>query len=151
MLKRPLMPKKLQPLLHAPQTEKPQTEKPRIEKSQAEKSRATASRADLETHITLRRRSRIALHLQIADQMRDAIRDGRLKSGSRIPSSRQLATTLKVDRNLVVLAFEILLSEGHLSARSGSGTFVTTETISEILPRLEAAQAPRWADRKSVV
>ena len=137
MLKRPLMPKKLQPLLVTSQAEK----------TQAEKTRATASRADLEMHITLRRRSRLALHWQIADQMRDAIRDGRLKSGSRIPSSRQLATTLKVDRNLVVLAFEILLSEGHLSARSGSGTFVTTETISEILPRLEAAQVPRWAQR----
>jgi GntR family transcriptional regulator / MocR family aminotransferase len=112
--------------------------------------RVSTARADLEMHITLRRRSRTALHLQIADQMRDAIREGRLKSGSRIPSSRQLAATLKVDRNLVVLAFEILLSEGHLSARSGSGTFVTTETISEIQTILEPQEIPRWARRNII-
>jgi GntR family transcriptional regulator / MocR family aminotransferase len=109
--------------------------------------RVSTARADLEMHITLRRRSRTALHLQIADQMREAIREGRLKSGSRIPSSRQLAATLNVDRNLVVLAFETLLSEGHLSARSGSGTFVTTETISEIQTILEPQEIPRWARR----
>jgi GntR family transcriptional regulator / MocR family aminotransferase len=124
------MPKKQQPLLSP--------------------SRVSTARADLETHITLRRRSRLALHLQIVDQLRDAIRGGRLKSGSRIPSSRQLASTLNVDRNLVVLAFEILLSEGHLSARSGSGTFVTTETISEIHPILESQKVPRWAKREII-
>ena len=101
-------------------------------------------------HITLRRRSSTPLHLQIADQLREAIRSGRLPSGSRIPSSRHLADTLKVSRNLVVIAFEILLSEGHLSARTGSGTFVTTEVITEVQPRPASTQPPRWAQREII-
>ncbi len=86
-------------------------------------------RSDLEFSLQLKRRSGVALQVQLTDQLREAIRSGRLEAGSRIPSSRQLAKILKLDRNLVVIVFETLLSEGYLQARPGSGTFITSERL----------------------
>jgi GntR family transcriptional regulator/MocR family aminotransferase len=102
-------------------------------------------RADLEISIQLERRSGTALHLQLATQLRQAIASGRLQAGSRIPSSRQLAATLGIDRNLVVVAYDMLLSEGYLLGKLGSGTFVTHERImasAEVKP--ERGGPHRW-------
>jgi GntR family transcriptional regulator / MocR family aminotransferase len=61
---------------------------------------------------------------QLEDRLREAVRDGTLPAGSRLPSSRELAGDLGVSRRLVVDAYAQLLAEGYLSARPGSGTFV---------------------------
>jgi GntR family transcriptional regulator/MocR family aminotransferase len=58
-------------------------------------------------------------------QLRDAIVEGRLAPGLRLPASRELAMALGVSRNTVVAIYELLLSEGYLVARVGAGTFVT--------------------------
>lgn len=106
----------------------------------------SAPRTDLEFPVQLKRRSGTPLHTQLANQLRDAIRSGRLGSGSRIPSSRQLATTLGIDRNLVVIAFESLLSEGYLIAKAGSGTFVTNERLTtEHIANPISRASHRWA------
>ena len=52
------------------------------------------------------------------------IASGALQSGARVPSSRTLASELRLARNTVTLAYERLTSEGFLQTRSGSGTFV---------------------------
>lgn len=57
-------------------------------------------------------------------QLRAAILDGRLKPGLRLPPSRALADQLGVARSTVVTVYDLLLSEGHLIARQGAGTFV---------------------------
>ena len=57
-------------------------------------------------------------------QLRAAIFDGRLKPGLRLPASRRLAEALKVSRNTVVAVYDLLLAEGYLVARAGSGTYV---------------------------
>lgn len=57
-------------------------------------------------------------------QLRTAIVDGRLKVGLRLPSTRQLATSLQVSRNLAVAVYDLLLSEGYVEAKPGGGTFV---------------------------
>jgi GntR family transcriptional regulator/MocR family aminotransferase len=114
------MPKKAQPLFMSPRT-------------------------DLELSLQLKRHSGIALHVQLANQLRDAICSGRLEAGSRIPSSRQLARLLKIDRNIVLIAFETLLSEGYLLAKLGSGTFVTSERLSpQIQAHYQKHIAHRW-------
>ena len=56
--------------------------------------------------------------------LRQAIVDGRLPPGHRLPASRALATDLGVARNSVAAAYEQLVAEGYLTARVGSGTFV---------------------------
>jgi GntR family transcriptional regulator/MocR family aminotransferase len=57
------------------------------------------------------------------EQLRDAILDGRLKSGSRLPASRDFAAHYKLSRGTVVSAFEQLHSEGLLSSNVGFGTW----------------------------
>ena len=61
---------------------------------------------------------------QIYRQLRAGILEGRLAGGTRLPSTRDLATQLGVSRKTTLDVFERLLSEGYLSARAGSGTFV---------------------------
>jgi GntR family transcriptional regulator/MocR family aminotransferase len=56
--------------------------------------------------------------------LREAIRDGRLASGARLPSTRALAADLGLARGTVVEAFAQLEAEGYLTARRGSGTRV---------------------------
>jgi GntR family transcriptional regulator/MocR family aminotransferase len=56
--------------------------------------------------------------------LRGAVRDGRLRAGERMPSSRVLARDLGVSRRLVVEAYAQLAAEGYLLARRGSGTIV---------------------------
>jgi GntR family transcriptional regulator / MocR family aminotransferase len=57
--------------------------------------------------------------------LRDAIRDGRLAAGTRLPPSRALAADLGVARNTVAEVYAQLVAEGWLGARTGSGTWVT--------------------------
>jgi GntR family transcriptional regulator/MocR family aminotransferase len=57
--------------------------------------------------------------------LRDAIRSGRLRPGSRLPSSRVLASDLGMARNTVAEAYGQLVAEGWLAARQGSGTWVS--------------------------
>ncbi|OLL32257.1 DNA-binding protein [Burkholderia sp. SRS-W-2-2016] len=80
---------------------------------------------------------------QIYRQLRAGILEGRLAGGTRLPSTRDLATQLGVSRKTTLDVFERLLSEGYLSARAGSGTFVADGL--ERLPAQRSAHA-RAAD-----
>lgn len=76
---------------------------------------------------------------QIYRQLRAGILEGRLGGGTRLPSTRDLATQLGVSRKTTLDVFERLLAEGYLSARAGSGTFVADGL--ERLPVARSAQA----------
>lgn len=62
---------------------------------------------------------------RLESRLRDSIRAGRLRPGTRLPSSRALASELGVSRRLVVEVYEQLAAEGYLLARRGSGTRVS--------------------------
>ncbi|WP_129718070.1 PLP-dependent aminotransferase family protein [Pedobacter sp. SYP-B3415] len=66
-----------------------------------------------------------AIYVQIADAVIDAIKSGKLQSGDALPGSRQLATQLKLNRNTIIDALDLLLAEGWLEARERRGTFVS--------------------------
>ncbi len=68
-----------------------------------------------------------SLSKQLADQVRERIEAGELVSGDRIPPTRQLAKDLGIARGTVTTAIEMLLAEGILEARIGSGTFVAAD------------------------
>ena len=70
---------------------------------------------------------------QLYRLLREVILDGRLPSGSKLPSTRQLADALSVARNTVLYAFEHLLAEGYVVARVGAGTFVA-DTLPDAAP-----------------
>src|SRR4026207_2010955 len=67
--------------------------------------------------------SRLVLR-SLHGQLRTAIIEGRLKSGVRLPASRALAQSMKISRNTVVLAYEMLISEGYLLTNAGAGSTV---------------------------
>jgi GntR family transcriptional regulator/MocR family aminotransferase len=64
------------------------------------------------------------LREQLEDELRAAIRGGRLPIGTPLPASRVLARDLGLARGIVVDAYEQLAAEGYLEARQGSGTRV---------------------------
>lgn len=74
--------------------------------------------------IQLDEQSDKAIYLQIADAIIKDIHSGRLKSGDALPGSRNLAQLLKVNRNTVVEALNVLLIEGWLVSKERQGTFV---------------------------
>ena len=68
--------------------------------------------------------SRMPNHRRVYETIRRAITEQVLPSGSRLPSTRSLAEDLSVSRNTVLAAFDQLLDEGYVTAKTGSGTFV---------------------------
>jgi GntR family transcriptional regulator/MocR family aminotransferase len=74
--------------------------------------------------VELDRSGRRGLSAQLQQQLRSAIQQGRLPSGTVLPSTRTLARDLGVARSVVVAAYEHLASDGYLSGRQGSGTQV---------------------------
>ncbi|MFF2090876.1 PLP-dependent aminotransferase family protein [Paenibacillus sp. NPDC058174] len=61
---------------------------------------------------------------QVYALLRERIFHGRYQAGSRLPSTRDLASELGVSRTLVVEVYEQLIAEGYLEGRQGSGTYV---------------------------
>jgi GntR family transcriptional regulator / MocR family aminotransferase len=76
----------------------------------------------------------LPLRAQLETGLRDAIRDGRLQPGERLPSSRELARELGISRGLVQECYGQLLSEGYLDSRAGSAT--------RVAPRAYPAHGP---------
>ena len=74
------------------------------------------------------------LRVQLENGLRDAIRTGRLPAGERIPSSRELATSLRVSRGLVQECFAQLTAEGYLTAQVGSATRVAQTAAATAAP-----------------
>src|ERR1700732_2980746 len=72
----------------------------------------------------LDRASRTPLTRQIYIQVRSAVLSGALRPGTRMPSSRAMASKLGLARASVVLAYDHLLAEGYVESRHGSGTFI---------------------------
>ncbi len=66
----------------------------------------------------------IPLYQQLYTHLRTAILIGELKPGTRLPSTRTLATELNVSRNTVLNAYQQLTAEGYLDSMVGSGTFI---------------------------
>lgn len=66
-----------------------------------------------------------AVYLQIADTIIEAIKSGKLVKGYFLPGSRKLAEILKVNRNTIVQAIDVLVIEGWLTPVERKGVFVS--------------------------
>ncbi|MEM6651619.1 MAG: PLP-dependent aminotransferase family protein [Pseudomonadota bacterium] len=64
------------------------------------------------------------LYMQIIQAVIHDIESGRLAPGTYLPSSRELARSINVNRKTVVLAYEDLIAQGWLSASTTRGTQV---------------------------
>jgi GntR family transcriptional regulator / MocR family aminotransferase len=72
------------------------------------------------------------------DALRAAILSGRLPSGARLPSTRDLAAQVGLSRGTAIAAYAQLTSEGYVDGTVGSGTYV-----SAVLPDDLLQAAPR--------
>jgi GntR family transcriptional regulator len=68
--------------------------------------------------------SGLPTYLQLALQVRRAIRLGRLRPGDQLPSVREAVATLAINPNTVVKAYRELETAGLVISRPGTGTFV---------------------------
>lgn len=91
--------------------------------------------------------SPFSLQGQISWQLKEHIQSGTLKPGEALPSTRELATQLKVSRNTVVYAYDRLMSDGYLEPRSRLGIFVSTCLV---LPQ-QRPQAPKPRPADAVI
>jgi GntR family transcriptional regulator/MocR family aminotransferase len=87
----------------------------------------------IELALSLDDQDPLPLHRQLYARIRGAILDGRLAAGSRLPSTRSLALSLHLSRNTIAGAYDQLLAEGYITARTGSGTFVCDTPPEELL------------------
>jgi GntR family transcriptional regulator/MocR family aminotransferase len=103
--------------------------------------------------LALDRRGGEPLQRQLYRALREAVLDGRLGPGRRLPATRALAHDLGIARNTVVAVFEQLVAEGYLVARVGAGTAVAAirpEALLEAKPaarRTAGGRAPALSRR----
>ncbi len=95
----------------------------------------------VELLLSVRRGGSPRLGRQIEDQLRRAIREGALRPGIRLPSTRDLAQQLEVSRRVVVDAYAQLAAEGYLELRQGARPRVSAGAVSAA-PSLPVSTAP---------
>jgi GntR family transcriptional regulator/MocR family aminotransferase len=77
-----------------------------------------------EMELTLERDTSVPLYRQLRDQIAELIASRKLRAGTRLPASRDLADLLGVNRQTVSSAYDQLASEGLARSHVGQGTFV---------------------------
>ena len=77
--------------------------------------------------------------------LRSEILNGRLRPGTRLPATRELARQYALARGTIVNAFEQLRSEGYIEGLVGSGTYV-----SKILPEALLDVSPERSDKPAL-
>ena len=101
-------------------------------------------------------RSGVATYLQLAQQVRHALRLGLLEPGDRLPTAKQVVAKLAINPNTVLKAYRELEREGLVSARPGLGTFVRkslarTDLVEQARLREQLTEWVRTARRAGLV
>lgn len=86
------------------------------------------------------------LYEQIYQYIKDEIRKGNIRPEKQLPSSRELAKSLKVSRSTTQLAYEQLVSEGYLEAVPRKGYFAAS--LDGIFPPVARSDATVRSDQK---
>jgi DNA-binding transcriptional regulator YhcF (GntR family) len=69
--------------------------------------------------------SGVAPYLQVARQVRQALRLGMLREGDQLPTVKEVVASIAINPNTVLKAYRELERDGLVAARPGVGTFVT--------------------------
>ncbi len=73
--------------------------------------------------------SGVPFYRQIIQQVEMAIADGRLRTGTQLPTVRSLAVTLQLNPNTVARAYNELEIRGIVNSQQGTGTFISDKKI----------------------
>jgi GntR family transcriptional regulator len=68
--------------------------------------------------------SAVPIYAQVVDQIRSLVASRALRAGDQLPSVRDLAVTLRINRNTAAKAYQILEADGVIETRAGQGSFV---------------------------
>ena len=77
-------------------------------------------------------------YIRIHDKIKEDVDDGTWKIGQRLPSERDLCETFDVSRMTVRQAITLLVDEGILERKPGSGTFVARDVYKRQIRKLSA-------------
>lgn len=69
---------------------------------------------------------------QIVTQIQTVIRSGSLPRGTKLPTERDFAEQFGVSRSVVREAIKVLVAQGLVESRQGSGLFVLNDTIESV-------------------
>lgn len=90
----------------------------------------------------------------VMDELKRRITSRVLVAGDRLPSIRGLATKMAVSPSTVTDAYDLLVAEGHIYAKRGSGFYVADRVqpfeVSQTGPQLEREVDPLWVARQSI-
>jgi GntR family transcriptional regulator len=83
---------------------------------------------------------------QIVRQIHDAVKSGRVKPNTPLPTVRQLAGDLMINRNTVARAYRILEEQGVILTAGRKGTFIRPDAAREVV-KVKATRAERILTR----
>jgi DNA-binding transcriptional MocR family regulator len=95
-------------------------------------------------HIEIKRYSGIPLAKQVVQTITDRIESGLLKEGDKLPSVRQLASTLQVSQVTVSKAYSQLEQRGFIECVQGRGSFVYREKSANSLNQEKINSSTAW-------
>ena len=75
--------------------------------------------------LKLNRKNQLPVHAQLKAQLVYLIQSNQMRPGTQLPTVRQLAGFLRVNRNTVSKVYSEMEREGYLSCETGRGTFVS--------------------------
>lgn len=97
------------------------------------------------------RHSDTPLYRQVYRQIRQQILQGQIAPGTKLPTTRAVATYYTLGRVTITTAYQQLQAEGYLVSRPGAGTFVADElplaAIETGQPAPFTPQLSRWGQR----
>lgn len=79
---------------------------------------------------------------QIVRQIHDSVKSRRLKPNTPLPTVRQLAGDLEINRNTVARAYRILEDQGVILTAGRKGTFIRADAAREVV-KVKATRAER--------
>lgn len=94
---------------------------------------------------SLKRESPSPLYFQLSEVLKRRIESGELTVGQQLPAEVELAAQYQISRMTVRQALALLISDGNLVARHGSGTFVAQPKLAHDPLRLHGFSAEMTA------
>ena len=88
------------------------------------------------------------LYQQIYEYIKQEIMKGRLSYGEKLPSARELASTLLISRNPVDTAYEQLMAEGYVYSLPQKGYYVNEITYIKEYGQEEEKNSPCFEERE---
>ena len=85
-------------------------------------------------------RSKVATYMQLVQQVKQAVRLGRLDPGDQLPTVRDVAESLAINPNTVLKAYRELEHEGLIEVRVGLGTFLRRSGAGRALRQQDALE-----------